>query len=186
MEIPADTVYPIVFSSIVYYSAGLNPDIRCFFLFMLILILSVLTAQGVGLLISAAVMDFRTGQVMATMWVLISMLISGYYINPNNTPSFITWLRNFSFIKYGYEAMVQVEMLYGREFECGENQSPFKIGSECPIVREGVFQGSQINQSISIAGNIGILLGWIVVLRLASFFCLKYLNTKHKTKTKIV
>lgn len=92
-------LYPFVFSCVVYPMIGLNRNFGAFVLFSVILTLNILTAQGIGLFISAIFMDVRQGQVLGSVWILGSMLISGYYIDPENTPGFVKPLRAISFIK---------------------------------------------------------------------------------------
>lgn len=102
VETPADMIYPTVFAVVVYYIIGLNPSFRSFILFIVILVLNVLTAQSVGLFVSAVMMDVRQGQVLASIWILGSMLISGYYIDPDNVPEFVEPIRAISFIKVSH------------------------------------------------------------------------------------
>lgn len=92
-------LYPTFYAIIVYFAIGLNPYFPSFILFNVVLILNVLCAQSMGLLISAIVMDVRKAQVVAAMYILSSMLLSGYYIDPDNFPSFVAPLRHISFIK---------------------------------------------------------------------------------------
>lgn len=92
-------IYPFIFSCVVYPVVGFNSNFGSFVLFSVILTLNILTAQGVGLFISAIFMDVRQGQVLASIWILGSMLISGYYIDPENTPDFVKPIRSVSFIK---------------------------------------------------------------------------------------
>lgn len=99
VELPADMMYPALYSIVVYFTIGLNPYFPSFLLFTIILVLNVLCAQSMGLLISAIVMDVRQAQVVASIYILSSMLLSGYYIDPENFPSFVSPLRNISFIK---------------------------------------------------------------------------------------
>lgn len=99
VETPADMIYPTVFSLVTYFTIRLNPHISSFILFLVVLILDVLTAQSIGLLISALVMDVRKAQVIGSIWILSSMLVSGYYIDPENTPDFVKPFRQLSFLK---------------------------------------------------------------------------------------
>lgn len=92
-------IYPAFFGVVVYFTIGLNPSFGAFILFLVILVLNVLTAQSVGLLISAVMMDIRQAQIFGAIWILTSMLVSGYYIDPENTPSFVSPLRAISFIR---------------------------------------------------------------------------------------
>lgn len=95
-------LYPLVFSSIVYYIVGLNPAFGSFLLFALLLVLVVVTAQSIGLLVSAAVKDIRTAQTLAFCWILSSIVLSGYYIDGGNFPSFTQPLRKLSFVKVSH------------------------------------------------------------------------------------
>lgn len=105
IETPADTIYPTIFALIAYFTIGLNPSFVSLLLFTIILVLNVLTAQSVGLFISAIVMDVRQAQVLGSVWILTSMLISGYYIDPDNVPSFVLPFRVLSFIKVCFAVM---------------------------------------------------------------------------------
>ncbi|CDF34030.1 unnamed protein product [Chondrus crispus] len=99
IETPADTVYPLFFAAATYFIVGLNPFFLSFLLFTIVLVLNVLTAQSVGLFISAVVMDVRHAQIVGSIWVLTSMLTAGYYIDPDNVPPFVLPFRVLSFIK---------------------------------------------------------------------------------------
>lgn len=99
METPVDMITPIFFSAIIYWTIGLNPNFVPFLLFTIILVLDVLVGQSIGLLVSALFMEVRQSQVLGSMWILSSMLISGYYIDPNNTPDVVKPLRYMSFLK---------------------------------------------------------------------------------------
>lgn len=92
-------LYPTAFTFLVYFTVSLNLSARAFFVFLGILILTVLTAQSIGLLISAAVMNVKKAQVLASYWILSSMLASGYYIRPESIPKFLRPFRALSFIK---------------------------------------------------------------------------------------
>lgn len=207
VETPADVLYPAIYSSVVYYMVGLNPAFVSYLLFAVILILSCLTAQSVGIFVSACMMDVKQAQAIGTVWILGSMLTSGYHIDPDNMPKFVRPLCYLSFPKvrpspcsecaqckelqtltfpreaqYAYEAMVRVEMRGGRTFACVPGTSTVYShgGATCPIDKDALLAGAQLDDSLPIAANIGILIGWIVVLRLAGYFALKLLNTSHK------
>lgn len=182
--------YPTFFSAVMYYAAGLNPYFPSFVLYTVTLVLNVLTAQGVGLLISALLMDVRKAQVFGTLTVLSSKLLSGYFVNPDNIPSFAEPLRYLSFIKYSYETMVRIEMLNGQTFACDGPGSEYSIqeGNErlCPVSRERLLQGAQITDSLSISLGILVLVGWVVVPRVLGYFALKLGHIEHKPKGKII
>ena len=92
-------LYPVLYSAGVYFVVGLNPSIQSFSLFTVILVTNVLAAQSIGLLVSTLLMNVREAQVLGTLWILGSMLTSGYHVDPDNTPSFVLPFRYLSFIK---------------------------------------------------------------------------------------
>lgn len=114
METPLDIVSPFIFSLMVYWSTGLNPYFTTFLLFVIVMMLNVLVSQSVGLLLSAVFMDIRKAQLVASLWIISSMLVSGYHIDPDNTPQFAKPLRFLSFIKvrivYRFNTEVQTRI----------------------------------------------------------------------------
>lgn len=182
VETPADAVYPLLFSIFVYYIIGLNPRVSVFLAFCGIMVLQVLAAQSIGLFISAVIKDVKEAQVLGSVWVLMSMLVGGFYINSDNIPSFLRYLSWLSYLKYAYEALVKNDMR-GVSFECVPEGQPHTIfsqnGAKCPVTAEQVFEGAQL-KSFSVGGNVGILVLWVVVMRLLGYLAMKYLNTNHK------
>jgi ABC-type multidrug transport system ATPase subunit len=77
VEIPADMLYPSLFAIVVYFAIDLNAKADRFFIFVAILIGITLTAQSMGLAISAAMMNVRQAQVLSSVLILTSMLIGG-------------------------------------------------------------------------------------------------------------
>jgi hypothetical protein len=71
----------------------LNPcnDAGAFFANWWSVLLIVLTAQSLGLLIGGTVMDPQNGQTIATILMLTTMLVGGYYVR--TIPVWISWLK---------------------------------------------------------------------------------------------
>lgn len=76
----------------------------------------------------------------------------------------------------------------GREFECvpkGEASTVFSSnGFNCPITGQDVVVGAELDNSFSILGNAGILMVWIVVLRLLGYYALKWIQNSHKPRQR--
>lgn len=68
VEIPADVIYPTIFSVAVYFAIGLRANVFAFLKFLIILIGITLTAQSMGLAISAAMMQIRQAQGESVPW----------------------------------------------------------------------------------------------------------------------
>lgn len=187
VETPADMLYPLAFSISAYWLTGMNENFVRFVIFTLILILIVIVSQSIGLALSAAVLDVRKAQVIAAVIVLGSMLIGGYYVDPENLPRFIKPLRYLSYIKYGFEALVRNDVL-GQTYSCVANGQTHTVysnnGKECPVTGRDVLRGAQIDDGLSIAGNVGVLILWIVLARVVGYYAMKYLHTPQKQRKR--
>lgn len=178
--------FPVLYATVVYFAINLNPDVRAFILFIIISSLNVLVGQGLGMLLSAIFMDIRNAQVLASTLILISLVSSGYLIDPENVPNYMKFLGYISPIKFCYEGLVLNEMSYGREFECnppGELSTIYsKNGENCPLTKSSVLEGAQLATSPPVWVEILILISGVIIFRLLAYFALKSLHTAHKPK----
>jgi ABC-2 type transporter len=187
VETPADCIYPATFSLLVYWMVGLNSTARAYVIFVILLLVSALTSQSFGLAISAAVPSLQRAQVLATCFVLASMLMAGYYVNSGNIPDFIRPLRFLSYMKYSYEAFVLNEVS-GQKYGCVAQGLTHSIysqkGAKCPVESQNVLDGAGIDGNFSIIGNIGVLFLCNIVVRLVGYLSLKHMNIHHKPKSR--
>ncbi len=183
VEMPADLLYPLVFTVICYWGVGFNPSFTSFVLHMLTMVLSVSASLSVGVVVSAIFTNVKEAQVLSSMWILGSMLCGGYYIDSENLPVFMRPFAYISFLRYGYESYVRIEAR-GQSYACVPAGEPHTVysdnGRACPVDEKALLRAAQIDPKVSIAGNLGILVLWIVVLRTIGYFALKYLNRRHK------
>jgi ABC-type transport system involved in multi-copper enzyme maturation permease subunit len=183
VETPADCIYPIVFAVITYYAIRLNEDFVRFLVFMLILVLVVLASQSMGLAISALLLDIRRAQVVTSVIILATMLISGFYVLEENVPTVVRPLKVLSFIRNGYIAMLKNEVM-GQTYSCVTGDKSHTIysqnGQNCPVTGDDVLRVTHFDDTLSVAGNLVVLVAWIVGMRLVSYLALKYLHAAHK------
>lgn len=88
-------------------------------------------------------------------------------------------------VKYTYEAMVRIEVLPPRQFTCVEEGASTVYSNNalrCPILGDDLIRGAQLSDSLSIGGNLVVLVAWILLLRVAGYFALNMLHTDHKPK----
>ena len=187
VEMPADLVYPLVFTIVTYWAIGLNPSFVSFLLHVITMVLSISASLSIGIVVSAVFVNVKEAQVCASMWILGSMLCGGYFIAVDNLPAFMRPLTYISYLKNGYESYVRIEAR-GQFYNCVIDGKPHTIYSEsgksCPVGERALLRAAQINDKISITGNLLILILWIVVLRLIGYFALKYINRSHKPRQK--
>lgn len=185
VELPADTLYPLIFGCVVYWMTGLNTGFDRFIIFNIIMVCLTLTSQSLGLLLSAAVMDVRRAQVGATITILSCMLISGFYVPRENVPVFLRPFQALSYIKFAYNALVRNEVR-GELYPCVPAGTPSTVysdnGTRCPITGQDVLVGAQLDDTPSIIVNTGILVLFIFILRVLGYLSLKYLHRPHKER----
>ncbi len=78
---------------IVYWIVGLNPSAKAFFIFVAILILEGLSAQALGVAISASCDSEKSAMALAPAVTVVLMLFGGFYVNEGTIPAAIRWIR---------------------------------------------------------------------------------------------
>ncbi|CAD5175094.1 unnamed protein product [Musa acuminata subsp. malaccensis] len=106
-DLPLDLLLPIIFLLIVYFMAGLRLSIEHFFLSMLVVFLSIVAAQGLGLAIGASFMNIKQATTLASVTVMTFMLAGGFFVK--RVPAFISWLRFISFNYHSYRLLLKVQ-----------------------------------------------------------------------------
>ncbi|GMH34285.1 hypothetical protein BSKO_02119 [Bryopsis sp. KO-2023] len=177
-EMPMDCLIPSLFVLIIYWTTGLRPTFFAFLSHWAAMMLSLLTAQSVGLIIGASVMDFKKAQTITTLMMLTMMLTGGFYIR--KIPGWLKWLKYCSFIFYGYNLLMKVEFS-GRSFEdCGGlgvdaiDVDPSGDGTCIPVttsLKEALSLAVDVDQSVLV--DVLALLGALFVLRVALYEVLK-------------
>ncbi|XP_054824323.1 ABC transporter G family member 21-like isoform X2 [Prosopis cineraria] len=124
-DLPMELVLPTIFTTITYWMGGLKPSLVTFVLTLLIILFNVLVSQGIGLALGAILMDVKQATTLASVTMLVFLLAGGYYIQ--KMPSFIAWLKYFSFSHYCYELLVGVQYSKDQVYDCGH-------GLHCRVV----------------------------------------------------
>ncbi|KAL6269162.1 hypothetical protein ACE6H2_026073 [Prunus campanulata] len=88
--LPMELALPTIFVTITYWMAGLQPTVGHFFHTLLVLLLSVLVAQGMGLALGALVMDGKKAAVLASVLMVSFQLAGGFFVQ--HVPAFIAWI----------------------------------------------------------------------------------------------
>lgn len=171
-ELPVQIFFPIIYTCIVYYMIGFNPSASCFFTFMLVLIVMVLTAQSLGVLISAVSPTFAVAQAIMPFVMILFMLFGGFYLNSANVWPGFYWIKYISFIYYGFQALT-VNEYTGLTFTCTESNRCLSTGEQ--VLQSLSFQGASIWE------DVGILIALMVAFRIVGYIFLR-LFSKAKLK----
>jgi ABC-type multidrug transport system ATPase subunit len=185
VEMPADCIYPLIFCVIVYWVVGFNHSVWAFMTFTIVVLASSLTSQSIGMTISSGVPDMRRALVVATCFMLATMLMAGLFVSNYNIPGFIRPLKYLSYLKYSYEALVRNEVSH-QTYRCaaGDVSTIYsQNGIKCPVRGPDVLNAVGVNEGLSVVGNLCILLLWNFIVRLLGYLLLKHFNTHHKPKS---
>ncbi|WOL18541.1 NDR1/HIN1-like protein 12 [Canna indica] len=150
-DLPLDLILPIVFLLVVYFMAGLRAEFATFLTSMLTIFLSILAAQGLGLVIGAALMDVKRATTLASIIIMTFMLAGGFFIQ--RVPFFMSWIRYLSFNYHSYRLLLKIQ--YGCTSASQHSTTPCKY----PLIKElglghgGMEVGSMIAMDCSNEGH---------------------------------
>jgi len=167
-ELPQYIVFPILFTTILYWMAGLRADAATFFIAVLVCILITNVAVSLGYLVSTLTGDINMALTVTPVLVIPFMLFGGFFLNAASVPVYFIWLQYLSYFKYSYEAMVINEWRGVEQIaECSNQNST--IG--CLHSGHEVLNLLNFDENMLI-WNIVILFGIFVAIRVISFLFL--------------
>lgn len=110
--IPLRVIPPFILGSIVYGLAGLNPDMSCYWKFIMILVLFNLAAASIVLFLSVAISDTGVANLTGSLVMLYNLLFAGLLMNYDRVPNGLKWMQTLSFFHAAYEALLVNELRY--------------------------------------------------------------------------
>ncbi|KAK8954764.1 ABC transporter G family member 9 [Platanthera zijinensis] len=126
-DLPMELLLPAVFTAVVYWMGGLKPTAAHFFATLSVVLLSVLSAQGLGLAIGALIMDLKSATTLASVVMLTFMLAGGYFVQ--HVPVFVAWIKYVSLSFYTFKLLAAAQYAPGETYPCGGDD-----GRRCEVV----------------------------------------------------
>lgn len=117
VEMPLNLLPCFLFCTIVYWMVGLNPSANAYGCHILIVMMEVMTSISLGLCISAVVPNVEVANVVGPIFVVITLLFGGFYINISSLPIVANWIPYASFMKWTYQSLC-INEFRGEIFEC--------------------------------------------------------------------
>ncbi|XP_073313781.1 ABC transporter G family member 14-like [Primulina huaijiensis] len=115
-DLPLELALPTIFTFIFYWMGGLKPDPATFIFSLLIVLLSVLVSQSLGLAFGAILMDVKQAATLASVTTLVFLIAGGYYVR--QIPPFMVWLKYLSFSYYCYKLLLGIQYEENDYYEC--------------------------------------------------------------------
>ncbi|XP_073124429.1 ABC transporter G family member 14-like isoform X2 [Henckelia pumila] len=115
-DLPMELGLPTIFTFIFYWMGGLKPDPATFIFSLLVVLLSVLVSQSLGLAFGAILMDVKQAATLASVTTLVFLIAGGYYVR--QIPPFMVWLKYLSYSYYFYKLLLGIQYNENDYYEC--------------------------------------------------------------------
>jgi ATP-binding cassette subfamily G (WHITE) protein 8 (sterolin 2) len=109
-ELPFDIVLNFLHCVIVYWMVNLNRSFERFMIFYVIILLEIYCSQSFGYVCAAAIPNFLSASTAANAVFTLFFLPAGWAINYASIPKAFSWVKEISYFKYGYEALVRCRL----------------------------------------------------------------------------
>lgn len=125
-DIPFQTIFCVIYVTIVYYFTAQPMEWFRFALFLSACLLVSFVAQSVGLVVGAA-MNVQNGVFLAPVMSVPFLLFSGFFVSFDAIPIYLRWITYLSYIRYGFEGTALATYSFGREkLKCFQTYCHFK------------------------------------------------------------
>ncbi|RNA33868.1 white isoform X1 [Brachionus plicatilis] len=117
-ELPQNIIFPALTITIIYWLAGVHPDITVYFTILLLLIMASNTAVGFGTFLAVITpnLDATIGLIGPTFFPML--IFSGFLINSKSIPVYFVWIKYISWVYYTNEAVMITLWTRVKEIEC--------------------------------------------------------------------
>ncbi|XP_026480117.1 ATP-binding cassette sub-family G member 4-like [Ctenocephalides felis] len=125
-DIPFQTIFCIIYVTIVYFLTSQPLEIARFSMFLGACLLISFVAQSVGLVVGAA-MNVQNGVFLAPVMSVPFLLFSGFFVSFDAIPVYLRWITYLSYIRYGFEGTALATYGFAREkLKCFQVYCHFK------------------------------------------------------------
>ena len=105
VRLPLETIYTIIFVTIIYFASGLDSQAACYFKFLLAAWLSAECAVSFGYLTSSIAPTQKVAIAIHIAIILPLFITAGLFINAASVPWYLVWCQWISFYYYAFEMM---------------------------------------------------------------------------------
>ena len=183
-ELPLQFAVPTLYFVIVYFSVGFQYTVLNFGQIYLFFILLVFIVNSFGMFFGA-LLQVQLASILIPVLLIVNMLFAGFYVNTQNIPSFVEWMKYISIFYYTFSGAVVTEFgnltFYCKNDQyivssisgtCSNGEVVTVTTEVCPITT-----GQQVIDSFGVPDLTQyqyqlILLSFVIVLRGSIYFLL--------------
>mmetsp|Transcript_66636 Transcript_66636/g.177394 ORF Transcript_66636/g.177394 Transcript_66636/m.177394 type:complete len:158 (+) Transcript_66636:1-474(+) len=119
------------------------------------------------MLISALISNVEAAPKVAPAVVILFLMFSGFFLNDESVPTWLSWLKYISFIRYAFQALA-VNEFSGAQFDCEAAEAN---ATEPVICLDGDDWLRSLNfDDVSIGTNVAIMIALIAAFNLAAYY----------------
>ncbi|KAJ0962755.1 hypothetical protein J5N97_027877 [Dioscorea zingiberensis] len=161
-EIPIGAAFPLLFGTILYPMARLNPSLSRFGKFCGIVTVESFAASAMGLTVGAMVPTTEAAMALGPSLMTVFIVFGGSYVNVENTPVIFRWIPRVSLIRWAFQGLCLNEFR-GLQFE---HQNSFDIQTGEQALERLSFGNSCIKDTMVAQGRILMFWYWTTYLLL--------------------
>ena len=173
-----DIPVPFIFSVIFYFMVGFRAEVNQFFTFFAVSVLMQYIAVTFATTCVAVSRNFAGASLIANMGYTIQSLGCGYFVQSNQIPVYVRWLKWTAYVFYGFGALAANEFtahtkdVAGRLYDC-----PTPGGAANPACEQ--YTGQFVMQSLGFPSNwvwrpILVLMGFVVFFYIVAGLILQF------------
>ena len=181
VQLPFVAAIALSFTLISYFMIELNQAADRFFFFLLMLFLSLYTAESLVVTISAIIPFYIIGIAMGATAYGMFMLLGGFFLKKTNIPDGWYWAHFLSFQKYSFEALM-VNDFMGQNFPCEELSAGTFACFYPDLNGDGVLSGREIMtefdyETVDKWDWIAVVAGFAIGFRILFYLLLRFCNS---------
>ena len=165
VTLPLELFPGILYGTVIYFMTALREGTEYYLTYLAIMLLENFAGIGLGMVLSASFTSVEMAPQLAPAFVILFLMFSGFFLNENNVPIYLIWLREVSFIRYAFQAL-SVNEFKDATFSCSSGDTSCITGNE---------HLERLNfDDVTVGGNCAILAGIIVGFNLLALAIVYY------------
>ncbi len=165
-DIPFQIVFPTLYLVTVYLMTNQPMSIERFGMLLAITICMSLVAQGIGLLVGAA-FSIQVAVFVAPACAIPFLLFSGFFVNLNSIPPYMSWIADVSFFRYAFQGSMVATYGFDRPpLTCSQAYCHFRYAQK-------FLEQFDLGQSSYYMSVVGLLI-FFILIRVAGYIVLRF------------
>ncbi|KAL3270059.1 hypothetical protein HHI36_009117 [Cryptolaemus montrouzieri] len=172
-DIPWFTLFNVMFTGTCYLFVGMNQGLVHFLVAIGITVLVTYTVLGLGYILSVSSPTPQVAQQLVAVVITPFMLLGGFFLDIRSIPSYLVWVSDLSWFKWGNIALLINQWSTINHINCTEHLSDC-MSNGYQVLQEYGVAGRSINVNLEFMWSIIMLVILCVLCRVSAFLILLY------------